>query len=427
MGWVLAGGVYLLIYGARLGFPPTMHYDEVYQVKTAQQILQLSGYTETSHPPLAMLLMSLFIFLFGNLSWVWRLVSLFSGFGCLALIYKITEAFVPSPCLSPTGRGEGEGRRTRVAFFAAVLFFLDGLAMSQARIGMLNAFMLFWMLLSVYCLLQHSVLDVWTRRRAFFWSGICFGLGVATRIVALSTPALLLVPYLLAWRQPAKRGPILTDTFLYLFLPAFLIYWIPFLILPSIRGYGFSSLWAMQKHFVDYHLHLTAGHTYASKWWGWPFLLRPIWYYYEAASTAGPKLVQGILSIGNPLIFWGIPAGIGFVGVQFFKKRSRWPSLESQFCFFAFILVGFFSEWLQWVPVRRVTFFHYFYTALPFAVMAIAVLLDRLWEWKPQGPRLVLIYLLCVFGMFLYWYPLLTGFPISESFFNQHMWFKSWI
>ena len=77
--------------------------------------------------------------------------------------------------------------------------------------------------------------------------------------------------------------------------------------------------------------------------------------------------------------------------------------------------------------MKRVKFFHYFDMAMPFVVIAFAMLLEKLWCSGRGGKALALGYLILVAGFFIYWYPLLTGFPISEKYFRNHLWFKSWV
>lgn len=428
LAWFLAGVVYVLVYGFRIGFPGEMYYDEVYFVKTAREILALSGYTDAVQPPFGKLLMALSILILGDHSWAWRLPSFLAGFGCLVLIYKITKDFSGS---------------ARLAFFSTFLFALDGLAFTQARIGLLNAPMLFFVLLSVWCLMRNAVTREWPRTKAFLWAGIFWGLAVATRLVAVTAVVLHVLLILKLWKETEdSKAKLVQASFLLFFGTAVVIYFSTFFIIPFIHGYDWTTIFRLQTHFLNYHLHLKETHTYGSAWWSWPLLVRPIWYHFEQIRyhfehirQGGGVSVIGIFCIGNPLIFWQISLGVGFVILQFLKgigvrplgQGSGMGSDPNRSWFLAFILLGFFSQWLQWAPVSRVTFFHYFYTALPFAVMALAVLLDRLWNWKPLGPWAVSIYGAAVLGMFIYWYPLLNGFLVPEPFFRQHMWFKQWI
>ena len=148
-------------------------------------------------------------------------------------------------------------------------------------------------------------------------------------------------------------------------------------------------------------------------------MLRPIWFYFDAQRFGKPEaVIKGILCIGNPAIFWMIPVAIGYLIWDFCKRRA-WAS--------GLVLLGFFTQWLPYAFFGRLKFFHYFYTAMPFVAMALALLLSRLWAWGKPGRVIVVLYLILVAGMFVYWYPLLTALPVSGKFFQHHMWFKKWI
>jgi dolichyl-phosphate-mannose--protein O-mannosyl transferase len=143
-------------------------------------------------------------------------------------------------------------------------------------------------------------------------------------------------------------------------------------------------------------------------------LIRPIWYFFERRN----ELVYGILCIGNPAVYWVGPFAMSYVLFKWLEKHTFQ---------YTFILAGFFSQWLPWLLPKRVEFFHYFYAAIPFEFMAIALLLQRFWQIPKVGKWIVACYLLAVAGMFIYWYPLYTGLPISEASYRNHLWFKAWI
>lgn len=402
--WFLFAAVlYFSVYGFNLQYPPEMYYDEVYFVKTAQQITVLNGYTDTVQPPLGKLLIALCIMIGGNFSWVWRLVPLVTGFGCLVMIYEITKLLT---------------QKSKVAFLAACLFSLDGVSFTQARIGILNAPMLFFMLLSVWSLTKHAVAREWPRRVAFSLSGIFFGLAVATRLIGLSVVPLLFIFYWKIWQEEKEKGALIKDTLYYLvFLPV-VLYESTYLIIPFIHGLNWFTIWKMQVNMIHYHLTLKKGHLYGSPWWSWPLMIRPIWYYFKQIPLNGVAMVKGILCIGNPFIFWVTPFVMIFALVQLFRSKG-WV--------YPFVVIGYFTQWLQWAPVTRVKFFHYIYTAMPFAAIALALVLESYWRLGRFGKGLVVFYLVLVIAMFFYWYPLLNGMLIPDACFRQHMWFRCWI
>ena len=397
--WVGLGLLATLLYGYRLGFPPQKIFDEVYQVTTAQQFLGLNGYTETSHPPFGETLMAFFLMVLGDHPWVWRLTSLLSGWASLAIVY----------CLAKKLTGD-----SLIARWSVFLYALDGVSLVMSRIGMIHAPMLALMLLSVLALFPYGVEGLPVRRQAFFASGALWGLAFGIRWMAAGILGLLIVLISFRWREEKEKLTLASDFILFFVLAALLSYLAAYTTLHFLKGYRWTDIGWHQKLMMHYHLNLKTGHRYASQWWGWPFLLRPIWFYFNR----GHGLVNGILCIGNPAIFWMIPISMGFVLWSFLKQRSKTA---------AFILTGFFVQWFPCGFIQRVTFFHYIYPLLPFVAIASALFLARLWKTNTAGKTLVVGYLMLVTALFIYWYPLLTGFPISEKYFRHHLWFKSWV
>lgn len=393
---------YLILYGYNLGQPNEMYYDEVYQVKTAQRMLSLGSYDQTTHPPLGIILIAASLKIFGFYTWASRIPSLLAGLGCLWALFEITQRFT---------------RSKRAATLAVMLMTFDCISFTQARIGMLNATMLCFVLVAILFLMKHTTTNEWSRRRAFIWSGIFFGAALSTRWVAMTAAPVLGVLWIQSFAQSEDKKNFLKDTLVYLLGFGVLAYLAPFIIFPFLEGFSWKSI--IQFHFAmwKYNITLKAGHNYASDWWTWPFMSRPIWYsFFRAGEGAWP--IQGILCIGNPLIFWLIPMTMGYAIYQFWKERT---------VLWIFILVGFFSQWLPWAFVSRVKFFHYFQTALPFLCIAMAVGLDWLYESGREGRWVVIGYLAAATIMFFYWLPLLNNFPISEMYYQGHLWFRSWV
>jgi len=274
--------------------------------------------------------------------------------------------------------------------------------------------MLFFMLLSLYWFWPIFQQPDKLRVKNLCLAGIFWGAAIATKLIALNLLVifgLFLLCYLLKLRRLDRdtMGKIV----LCLLIVPLAIYVGSFLLIPLLKLGDWSEISHHLKIFYGQYT-TEEGHNYASAWWGWPLLKRPIWYFYENNSG----VVRGILCIGNPAIFWVIPVAFGYIIVEFIRKRTLVLGL---------ILIGFLSQWLPWAFVGRVKFFHYFYTSMPFVCMAIAMLLYRIWQAGKIGRWIVIGYLLVVAGFFIYWYPLLTGLPIPYQYYQHHMWFQSWI
>ncbi|KAA3605947.1 MAG: phospholipid carrier-dependent glycosyltransferase [Candidatus Scalindua sp. AMX11] len=391
------------LYGHRLSFPPESYFDEVYHVKRASQLAIEQQFNRkiTIHPPLWHFSSASCISFFGDHSWAWRIPSVVCGLLVVFLVFVLTVKIFKNYLL---------------AFLTSFLFTFDCMSITQARIGMLNSMMVMFMLLSLYCFLQFFLDEIWPREKAFLLSGIFLGLGLATRMVAsyqIIIYGIIIGVYLVTARK--NTWQTLRSALLYLILVPIAIYLGTYLFITVLYKNSLTDF-LFHLHYGYKGLVLTKGHHYGSPWWSWPLMTRPIWYFFERHKETG--IVNGILCIGNQAIFWIIPISIGHVVWKFIRKGT-WA--------YGLILLGFFGQWLPWVFVGRVKFFHFFYTAMPFACMSIAVLLLWIWQMKKLGKIVVIAYLFLVLSLFIYWYPLLTGFPITYKYYLQHMWFRSWI
>ena len=104
-------------------------------------------------------------------------------------------------------------------------------------------------------------------------------------------------------------------------------------------------------------------------------------------------------------------------------------------------LVAFGAGFLPWlVAFDRQMYFFYAAPLVPFTIVLLALALGNLAQRGGPVPRLqkiagypitwgqfaVLCYLAVVIGMFFYFSPILYGFVIPDSWYNQLMWLPSW-
>jgi dolichyl-phosphate-mannose-protein mannosyltransferase len=386
------------IYSYRLGVPEDIYYDEVYHVKTARQFQDLSGNYENTHPPLGKMFIALAIKVFGDKAWAWRFFPVLAGLGTLLVFQRLAKRALQDE---------------NFAWVATLLLGLDGMAITQARIAMLNTFMTFFMMLTVLFAVRIIETDG-ERKREFIFCGLALGLAAGSRWIGIGVLPILGLLYLKNFQKFRPYLEFFNTVMMYLVLPAILIYFGTHLILPFIKGYDWWDLWDYQFGMMRYHAQLTAGHNYGSDWWGWPLMIRPIWYFFERREG----LVYGILCLSNPAVMWALIPAMGYAAWRFVRERN-W------IC--ALLILGFLSQWLPWALIGRVKFFHYFYPAMPFVVLAITMALKALWDHDKYGKIAVAAYLTLVLIMFGYWYPLYTAYPISPGFFSNHLWFKSWV
>ena len=183
---------------------------------------------------------------------------------------------------------------------------------------------------------------------------------------------------------------------------------------------AFSDLLILQRSMYAYHHDLRATHPYASQWWQWPLLLRPISYYYSdfRPNHQGLCCVAEILALPNPLVWW-----LGLVSLPFLALRG-WLDRNKGYLL---LVVAYVLQWLPWVGSPRIAFEYHFFPNLAVIVLANAALLHWLWKrpekvalvgsWRP----VVIAYLACVVGAFAFWYPILSGTHITWPAWDARM------
>jgi len=198
--------------------------------------------------------------------------------------------------------------------------------------------------------------------------------------------------------------------------------YIPYLSL----GHNLSDLVGLQQQMFGYHYDLTATHPYGSKWWQWPFIGRPISYYYHdwrvGAATQDPQAccVAEIIALPNPAVWW-----FGLVSVP----AIAWLGWRERNKGYILLVTAYLLQWLPWMLSPRVAFEYHFFPNLAVICLADAVLLQRLWRMaeKMTGryawPRLVVGgYLALVLGLFVFFYPILAGLHVPWQVWDARMW-----
>ena len=236
------------------------------------------------------------------------------------------------------------------------------------------------------------------------------------------------------WRRPAVYGnpfgmpfDVIVGLMLVVAGAIYTLCYIPFFTL----GHNFLDMVALQKEMFDYHDHLVATHPYASSWWQWPILERPISYYYHdfrtGAGTSNPAAccVAEILALPNPFVWWFGLITVPLVGVYAWFERNR---------AYALLVIAYFLQWLPWIGSPRIAFEYHFFPNLAIIVLCNAIVLQKVWNWVPDRkgsellPRLsVGIYLAVVAWAFIFFYPVLVGQHVSWDAWHARMWIGRWI
>jgi len=387
------------------------YFDEIYHARTAFEHLHRLPPYEWTHPPLGKVIIALGIALFGMNPFGWRIMGVVFGVLLLPLMFALGRLFLED----------------RYALFVTALFAFEFMRFVQARIATIDTYVVFFILLSSYFLFRYLLYAQEDRRGLLylFLSGLFFGCGAATKWTAVYAGAgmavLFLTHHFLRWKKDPthlrhfERWVLPWSVFFFLVVP-FVVYflsYIPYLLVP---GYGLSNVFRYQLAMYHYHRDLKATHPFSSPWWEWPVVARPIWLYKGDGLPSG--YVSSIVSMGNPAIWWlgGITMLFSLFTPSFWRvKGVPW------------LLVGFFSQYVPWMLVPRITFIYHYYGCVPFLILLLGVFFAwverdnsslRVWRW---------IFLLVAMGFFVLFYPILSGETVSKAYVARFLrWFPSW-
>jgi dolichyl-phosphate-mannose--protein O-mannosyl transferase len=399
-----------------LAFPTEEYFDEVYHAKSARQYLAGENPVEWVHPPTAKLLIATGVVVFGYEPWAWRLPAALAGIALAPVFFFFARRVL---------------RTERAAILATVLLLADGVYLVQSRIAMTNIFAVLFQLVAAFWMVK-GVLEERLRTRDMLLFGTFLGLALSTRWTSLWAAGFFGLVFLVARGRRLLRPreiALLLVAFVVLPVSLYVLSYGPLLAQWHGRGEfhdvsgATERLWREQKNVWNYHANLNATHPYFSKWWTWPWLYRPTWYFFENKN----EIVRGIIAVGNPLIWWlSVPAAVWALVAG---ARARDPRR-------LFAGAGFCLLYLPWgLSPRTLNYGHYLFEAIPYACLILAMLLDLCWD-EATGPwaPLARSYLAAVIVIFLVFVPLLTALPIPSSWFFARFlgvgvwtWFPSWI
>ena len=158
-------------------------------------------------------------------------------------------------------------------------------------------------------------------------------------------------------------------------------------------------------------------HPYSSKWYTWPMMARPIYYWNEGTAPSEAK----IYLFGNPIIFWASLLGviILILNTIFYLRFLR--KIKTSL----FIILGFIINYLPFALITRPMFLYHYLSALIFGILALCFSIDAIKNKRLKVIIFILIVTLAI-ASFFFFAPLTYGLKMSASAFNLRLWTKNW-
>ena len=399
------------------------YFDEIYHARTAWEHLENRWPYEITHPPLGKIIIGLGIRLFGMVPFGWRFTGVLFGVLMLPLLYLLLKRMLDN---------------TKVAACITIVFALDFMHYTQTRISTIDTYGVFWTLLMYLFFYRYFMQPLDTplpkTLPPLLLSGLCFGLGAATKWTCIFGGAGLAVLWLVKQVERmvyARKNGLTGQVGRYL-LPTVGWSCIAFLLLPIFcyllayipygRAAGARFLSADYvnvildniKYMYNYHSGLDATHPYQSMWWQWLLDLRPILYYLHYSADGATKSAFG--AGGNPLFWWTGLGAMVCMAVKGVKgDRGAW-----------FILAGYLSTLLPWVTVTRCAFAYHYFPCTIFLALALGRLC-RDYARRSDGKGFPVAECLA-YGcaiLFVIFYPALSGVEYPVKYGNLLLnWFN---
>jgi len=430
-----------------LARPHALVFDETYYVKQAYSLL-VRGYEaswgdepnprfeagDTSmlgtdpeyvvHPPVGKWMIAIGMRLGGGVesSFAWRLAAAVCGTLAVLMIARIARRLFASTALGTT---------------AGLFLALDGQAIVQSRISLLDPFLMFFALAAFGCLVLDreqarrrlavraaAILDAggplrWGPGLGWRWwrlaAGVLLGLAIGTKwsgMYFLAVFGLLTVVWDATARRSAGVRPWVRATLVKDAVVAFLVM-VPTALLTYVASWAgwfatdngwnrhwaqdnpdqgaqwlppaLRSLWAFHQDMWRFHNGLETPHGYAAGPLGWIVQWRPtsFWYPTEVSSLTGDaaqqacgadSCSQAILAVGNPVIWWAGAAAI-LVALFWLVRYRDWRA--------GAVLSGLLAGWVPWFAYAHRTIFTFYTVAfVPWVVLTLVYVLGLL-----VGPR----------------------------------------
>ncbi len=345
--------------------------------------------------------------------WLLRLAPMLAGAAGPAILFLLARSLGASPA---------------AATLAGAALALDTGWWVQTRVIALDGILVTALLSALWLEIEAlSAPNAARRRFGLVLAGVAAAVAVGTKITAAVVFPLLAValissalrePHGSRWRSIVEASVWLIGASVATYLAG---WWIHFRLL-TLAGPGdafvrpsglfWRDLVEGHRAMLARNYGLVARHPYESRWWGWPFGWRPVFFW------SGPRAV--VYLIGNPIVWTGGSA-LALVSMMGAVRRlwSRHPCSPGIATFHAGARLlppaGFALSILPLAFVPRVLFLYHYFPALSFAILEAALWLDRVrWIRAPGSIRTQAraygLTILAIAGMSLALLPLVAGF-----------------
>ena len=409
---MVALGVYLRI--QNVGASAELKWDEHHYVVTARNYLH-HRYAWNDHPPLSKLIIMSFMRVLGDNPIAWRLPSVLFGVANIGLLGWLSRIVFGN---------------ARAGYIAGAFVAADGFFIAYSRTALLDGMIVACSVGAMICVLSGRTV------RSVIVAGLLAGCAVSFKLnglvfVATSAGACVMSREL---RRYTPLLLVLVGLVFYAQCAAALIH--------VGRSGTLAAVIAENKAMVNSHLSYTVVHPFSSKWWTWFLPKKPIHLRHD---TDADGSVTVLLTLGNPLLWWGsLAAVLAALGVVVAAgPRRLWGLLQEgasglvvppssaatpedltpRAAAFFWLFVAWAGPVVFWLPSLRDSYIYHYLPSYTFALVLLAGFVERVHRRRPW---LGVLAVLIVFEVSVIYAPLWGEMPLSRSALHARLPIPTW-
>ena len=467
------------------------YFDEIYHARTAYEFIHGMSIYEWTHPPLGKLMISVGISIFGMVPFGWRFIGTLMGVVMVLVMYLFSRRLFRYRWLSVCvcllftfdfmhfAQTRLATIDTYVTLFIMLMYYYmykycteDSTSPLKKKLIPLGISGIFFGL---------SV--------AAKWTGLYAGAGLA---VVFFISLYNKYKYDFALYKKEIITTLLFCVLVFVAVPAaiYVMSYIPYFKTPGANG--IATVFKNASDMLTYHgkTVVDSTHPYSSHWYEWPVMYRPIWYFSntldnglkQGISSFGNPAVWwvGLLAVAYNLavaivlplrnknyygkgkglvavIYTGVFAVFCLVAVIASSASDKLVRLPECMLLYSvifigifmgvlrndrrfgkvspsialFLVIGYFSSLLPWTLVVRTTYIYHYFPCAVFSILMIGYAIKTVYDNAGNKKAVIIsavIYTAIAVGLFILFYPVISGAPISLDFAQKWLkWFGTWV
>jgi dolichyl-phosphate-mannose-protein mannosyltransferase len=322
----------------------------------------------------------------------------------------------------------------RAGIFAGVLGLFENSFLVESRLVLVDAQLFLFTALAILFLVLHQKTEN-EKHRWWYWIALSLSIGIAistkwTGVSSLGVAGLIMLYNLFTQKKSdlqkigifLGKGILLITGIVLFYIPSFLLH---FNLLPktgtgdayhtqefqaSLEGnqyegqYPKMNFWDRFTNLNEEMLVKSAGiraeHSFSSKWYDWPILQKPV-YYWNSGAIEGKE--GRIYLVGNPVVWIltltalfftvGYLLWCAFLYIKklFSSEKNIWQKIKNLFYFktteeeggkflgnIRFLFLVYLANWIPFVLVERPAFLYHYLNAFMASLLIAALFLDKM-------------------------------------------------